>query len=155
MHLFCVKAFTLTPMTYIFLQVCHAICQSTGWPTCIKVLAVWVLESRGLVMGLWTTCQSLGGVMGAILAAWLLSSLGRKWAYLGHIPILLTSSYLCYHYVYDENMTKQRTMYKESDLAKKVEALNSNTDHSKLLSKSFAHSDSVYHNQKRSDLTAR
>lgn len=100
------KAYTVTPVTYIALQVMHAVCQSTGWPTCIKVLAVWVVENRGLVMGLWTTCQSLGGVMGALIAAWFLSKFSRKMAYLGHTPILLIASYLCYHYVYDENPDK-------------------------------------------------
>ena len=97
------KAYTTTPVSYIALQAVHAVCQSTGWPTCIKVLAVWVVENRGLVMGLWTTCQSLGGVLGALIAAWFLSKFSRKMAYLGHVPILLVASYLCYYYVYDEN----------------------------------------------------
>lgn len=110
------KAHVRSPSTFIFLQIIQAIFQSTGWPTCIKVLSVWVVEQRGLVMGMWTTCQSLGGVIGAVIAAWFLSKFNRKMAYLGHTPVLLLSSYLCYHYVLDENPNQpsQKAQQKEA-----------------------------------------
>ena len=44
------KARTTSPYNYALLQALHAIFQSTGWPTCIKVLANWVTTNRGTIM---------------------------------------------------------------------------------------------------------
>jgi sugar phosphate permease len=55
------KAQCHSPATYAALQVLHAVFQSAGWPTCIKVLATWVTHNRGTVMGLWVVWRGRGG----------------------------------------------------------------------------------------------
>lgn len=95
------KSFSLTPASYAFCQFLHAIAQSTGWPTCIRILSTWIVKDRGFLMGVWTTCQSLGGVIGAVLASYLLTSQSYSAAYLGHIPLLLIIATICLFNVSD------------------------------------------------------
>jgi len=61
------KARSTSVYMFACCQIIHAMCQSVGWPTCIKLIGTWVTENRGFVMGLWTTCQSMGGILGAVL----------------------------------------------------------------------------------------
>ncbi|KAH9256078.1 hypothetical protein BASA81_005854 [Batrachochytrium salamandrivorans] len=85
------KSMATTPMMFCVVQALHAVFQSTGWPTCIKVLATYVHPAtRGTTMGFWTTCQSLGGVAGTIAGTWFLTEY-HSWvfAYQYHIPILV------------------------------------------------------------------
>lgn len=89
------KSFTLSPWSFAFAQFLHAIAQSTGWPTCIRVLSSWIVKDRGFLMGVWTTCQSLGGVLGAFLASYMLTSVSYSFAYLGHVPFLIIIAFLC------------------------------------------------------------
>ena len=96
------KARTRSPVVYAALQGLHAIFQSTGWPTCIKVLATWVTKNRGTVMGFWTTCQSFGGVFGAIAATWFATRYGWESSYDYHVPILLAMAAAVYFFVRDE-----------------------------------------------------
>lgn len=96
------KANTTSPSFYSFLQVLHAVFQSSGWPTCIKVLAAWVTHNRGTIMGLWTTCQSFGGVFGALAATWFATQYGWESSYLYHVPILLGMAVTVLFIVQDE-----------------------------------------------------
>lgn len=87
------KAHVTTSSTaYCALQMMHAVFQSLGFPACIRLLSVWITTDRGLVMGLWMTCQSLGGILGAILATHFLgkgSAHGAwHWVYYYHVPLL-------------------------------------------------------------------
>ncbi|KJE92737.1 hypothetical protein CAOG_03647 [Capsaspora owczarzaki ATCC 30864] len=47
----------------------NGLSQSSSWPSCVKALAPWIPEeNRGVVFGLWGTCQSIGGVLGTLIA---------------------------------------------------------------------------------------
>ena len=95
------KARTTSPATYAAVQGLHAVFQSTGWPTCIKVLATWVTSNRGTVMGFWTTCQSFGGVFGALFATWFATNYGWESSYDYHVPVLLAMSAPVFAFVRD------------------------------------------------------
>ena len=42
--------------------------QSTGWPTLVTIMSNWFgVESRGLVLGCWSACASVGNIMGALM----------------------------------------------------------------------------------------
>lgn len=96
------KSKTSSPGLYAFLQIVHAVFQSFGWPTCIKVLSVWVNRNRGTVMGVWTTCQSLGGVVGAFAGTHFLIRYDWKSAYTYHVPVLLLMAGVVFFFVRDE-----------------------------------------------------
>ncbi len=96
------KANATGPWMYAFAQALHAIFQSTGWPTCIKLLAVWITHGRGFIMGVWTTCQSLGGVLGALYATNIIASFEWPYAYYAHIPILLFVAFLNFVFIKDD-----------------------------------------------------
>jgi len=96
------KSRATSPMEFCILQGLHAIFQSTGWPTCIKVLATWVNRNRGTVMGVWTTCQSLGGVAGTLAGTYFLTGFGWSHAYTYHVPILLAMAVVDLMLIQDE-----------------------------------------------------
>lgn len=96
------KSFMTTPNGFAYCQIIHAIFQSTGWPTCIKLIGIYVTENRGLVMGLWTTCQSLGGVIGAILAAKFITTFDWRYAYYYQIPIQIFMAFINLKYICDD-----------------------------------------------------
>ncbi|MFM7199744.1 MAG: MFS transporter [Myxococcota bacterium] len=53
--------------------------QSSGWPGNIKAMTPWFgSTSRGKVMGVWSTCYQVGGIVGTALAAWLLAQYGWR-----------------------------------------------------------------------------
>lgn len=53
--------------------------QSSGWPGNIKAMTPWFgPTSRGKVMGVWSTCYQVGGIVGTALAAWLLAHYGWR-----------------------------------------------------------------------------
>jgi sugar phosphate permease len=57
----------------------NGIAQSTGWPATTRAVAEWTSPmDRGRVMGLWSTCYQLGGVIATALATWLLAHHGWR-----------------------------------------------------------------------------
>eukprot|EP00667_Euglena_gracilis_P011299 EG_transcript_11531 len=60
----------------------NGLLQSFGWPSCIKVLTPWVGSAeRGRVMGVWSTCQSVGGVAANAIIAFFLQHAGWRAAF--------------------------------------------------------------------------
>jgi OPA family sugar phosphate sensor protein UhpC-like MFS transporter len=56
--------------------------QSTGWAGTTKAMAEWTApRSRGLVMGLWSTCYQIGGVVAIVICTWLLGHWGWRSAF--------------------------------------------------------------------------
>lgn len=55
---------------YIAWWVLNGFLQSTGWPACVAIMGYWVgKSSRGLVLGLWSACASVGNIIGALLCS--------------------------------------------------------------------------------------
>ena len=96
---------TSNSLLYTLLQVLHGIFQSAGWPTCVRLLSSWITTNRGFVTGIWTTCQSLGGILGALLATHFLGDGVHHgtWhtAYTIHVPIILFWALVVYMTITD------------------------------------------------------
>ena len=96
---------TSNSLLYTLLQVLHGIFQSAGWPTCVRLLSSWITTNRGFVTGIWTTCQSLGGILGALLATHFLRDGVHHgtWhtAYTIHVPIILFWALVVYMTITD------------------------------------------------------
>src|SRR4029077_12829209 len=60
----------------------NGVVQSTGWPGTVKAMTPWFApEERGRVMGRWSTCYQLGGLVATALAAFLLYHFGWRTAF--------------------------------------------------------------------------
>lgn len=71
--------------------------QSMGWPPLVKILADWFDSSeRGKVMGIMSTSYQIGASVSLILAGWLVSHIG--WRYAFWLPTLLMSVIACYFF---------------------------------------------------------
>jgi len=65
----------------------NGLAQATGWPATTKVVAEWTsTETRGRVMGAWSTCYQAGGIAATALATWLLAHFG--WRAVFRVPAL-------------------------------------------------------------------
>jgi OPA family sugar phosphate sensor protein UhpC-like MFS transporter len=64
--------------------------QSTGWPGATKVVAQVIGPGqRGRVMGVWSTCYQVGGMVATALATWLLAHFG--WRSVFRVPAFALS----------------------------------------------------------------
>jgi OPA family sugar phosphate sensor protein UhpC-like MFS transporter len=64
--------------------VLNGLAQSTGWPGTTRVVADWTTpENRGTVMGLWSTCYQVGGLVATPLAGLLAAHFGWRSALFG------------------------------------------------------------------------
>jgi len=111
------KSRVTSPFWFVSYQVLHAVFQSAGWPTCIKLIGVWVTQNRGLVMGFWTTCQSVGGILGALWATYMITHYSWHFAYLYMIPLQLSLALLCYFTVEDDPSHDKQSDMDENDEA--------------------------------------
>jgi len=68
---------TVTEWTHFYNKVFYSVIwcfngliQSTGWPSVVAVMGNWFGKSgRGLVFGIWSSCASVGNIIGAVLTA--------------------------------------------------------------------------------------
>jgi len=73
----------------LFLAI-NGIVQGTGWPGCIGSLAYWFRrDQRGSVLGVWSTCYTVGSLVSTAFAAYLLGRAGWRWSYFGCALVLL------------------------------------------------------------------
>lgn len=63
---------------FIVAMIVNGLAQSTGWPGNIKAMAEWTPpEKRGAVMGVWSTCYQVGGIVATSVAAMFV----RRWGW--------------------------------------------------------------------------
>jgi len=73
----------------LFLAI-NGIVQGTGWPGCIGSLAFWFRrDQRGSILGVWSTCYTVGSLVSTAFAAYLLGRAGWRWSYFGCALVLL------------------------------------------------------------------
>ncbi|XP_022105340.1 sugar phosphate exchanger 3-like isoform X2 [Acanthaster planci] len=75
---------------YIIFWILNGLLQGTGWPALIAIMGNWFTKSRGFVFGVWTSCQSVGNILGSILASLVLNQ-GYAFAFLTTASILFVS----------------------------------------------------------------
>lgn len=79
---------------YIIVWLLNGFLQSTGWPSVVAVMGNWFGKgSRGLVMGVWSACASVGNIIGALLVAAVLDY-GYEYAFLMTASVLLAGALL-------------------------------------------------------------
>eukprot|EP00058_Branchiostoma_floridae_P008987 XP_002594475.1 hypothetical protein BRAFLDRAFT_59797 [Branchiostoma floridae] len=67
---------------YVVLFVLNGLLQSTGWPCVVAIMGNWFGKStRGLVLGAWSACASVGNIIGALLVSQVLDY-GYEYAFL-------------------------------------------------------------------------
>ena len=55
---------------YVVLWVLFGLTQACGWPMEVAIMSRWFGKgNRGLVLGLWAACQSVGNIVGAIIVS--------------------------------------------------------------------------------------
>ncbi|NLC56356.1 MAG: MFS transporter [Armatimonadetes bacterium] len=65
----------------------NGVCQSAGWPSCVRAMADWFpAERRGKLFGLFATSYHTGTVVALLLAGWLCDAVGWRAAFL--VPAL-------------------------------------------------------------------
>ncbi len=92
LSLLCNAAFGLSNgfWTVALFMAINGMAQGTGWPGCIGSLGHWFRrETRGSILGLWSTCYQLGSIAATAFAAWLLSVWGWRWSFFGASLVLL------------------------------------------------------------------
>ncbi|XP_041349575.1 sugar phosphate exchanger 3-like [Gigantopelta aegis] len=73
---------------YVFIWIMNGFLQSTGWPTVVAIMANWFgHSSRGLVLGVWSSCSSVGNIIGAFMVASVLDY-GYDYAFLFTASVL-------------------------------------------------------------------
>ncbi|RUS78943.1 hypothetical protein EGW08_013284 [Elysia chlorotica] len=59
---------------YCVIWILNGLMQSTGWPVVVACMGNWFgKSSRGLLLGIWGSCASVGNIMGALLVSSVLS----------------------------------------------------------------------------------
>lgn len=55
---------------YILLWIFNGLIQSTGWPTCVKIMGKWFGENHsGFIFGIWSANASVGNIVGAAMVS--------------------------------------------------------------------------------------
>ena len=86
----------------VLLNMVHGFPQATGYPACIKLLALWVVgPDKSYTMGLWGTCTAVGGFIGITAGTWLLDSYGWTATFLVPAPCMLGLAVFCWIHITD------------------------------------------------------
>ncbi|KAL8621692.1 hypothetical protein ACOMHN_024663 [Nucella lapillus] len=79
---------------YIGVWVLNGLLQSVGWPCVVAVMGNWFGKgSRGLVLGVWSSCASVGNILGSVLVSAVLDY-GYDYAFLVTACVLLATAVL-------------------------------------------------------------
>ena len=85
-----VFGFANDTVTFGVFMAVNGLAQATGWPSTIGTLAYWTKrEERGTVVGIWSTCFQLGGILASSWAAFWLASQGWRGAFFAGSAVLL------------------------------------------------------------------
>ncbi|KAK3746572.1 hypothetical protein RRG08_019493 [Elysia crispata] len=81
---------------YCIIWILNGLMQSTGWPVVVACMGNWFgKSSRGLLLGIWGSCASVGNIMGALLVSSVLSY-GYQYAFLITSSVLLCGSFFVF-----------------------------------------------------------
>ncbi|GFO01978.1 sugar phosphate exchanger 3 [Plakobranchus ocellatus] len=81
---------------YCSLWILNGLMQSTGWPVVVACMGNWFgKSSRGVLLGIWGSCASVGNIMGALLVSSVLSY-GYQYAFLVTSSVLFCASFIVF-----------------------------------------------------------
>ncbi|CAG5121874.1 unnamed protein product [Candidula unifasciata] len=81
---------------YAAVWIINGFLQSTGWPVVVACMGNWFgKSSRGVLLGLWSSCASVGNIIGALMVASVLSY-GYQYAFLMTSCVLLSGSFMVF-----------------------------------------------------------
>uniref|UniRef100_A0A5S6Q1C0 Sugar phosphate exchanger 3 n=1 Tax=Trichuris muris TaxID=70415 RepID=A0A5S6Q1C0_TRIMR len=85
-----------SPSFYVFVWVLNGFIQSAGWPAEVCIMANWFGRGgRGFVLGLWSSCASIGNIIGSELCSWVLPS-GYENAFLVNATFLFCGGFFVF-----------------------------------------------------------
>ncbi len=71
-------------------MILNGLAQATGWPSLMGILSQWTAKNeRGTILGIWSTCYQLGGVMATAWAGYWLHNAGWRAAFLAASLVLV------------------------------------------------------------------
>ncbi|XP_076441343.1 sugar phosphate exchanger 3-like [Babylonia areolata] len=77
---------------YLVVWILNGFLQSTGWPCVVTVMGNWFGKgSRGLVLGLWSACASVGNILGSVMVSAVLDY-GYDYSFLVTACVLLAAA---------------------------------------------------------------
>ena len=102
-----ILGFTEVKMVGIFVGLwgLQGITQSSVWPGTVSIMGNWFSkQNRGKIMGFWSSCPSVGNLVGAQLAGLTVSVLGFSWEYLvlTNLIFLLLAAFVFATFAYDK-----------------------------------------------------
>ncbi|KRY84084.1 Sugar phosphate exchanger 3 [Trichinella pseudospiralis] len=81
---------------YVIIWTANGFVQSAGWPAEVCIMANWFGRGgRGLILGLWSACASIGNIVGAELAA-LVLPYGYEYTFLVNATLLFCGGFVIF-----------------------------------------------------------
>ncbi|KAH9503589.1 hypothetical protein Btru_066915 [Bulinus truncatus] len=81
---------------YVCIWIANGLMQSTGWPVVVACMGNWFgHSSRGVLLGIWSACASVGNIIGALLVSSVLSY-GYEYAFLVTSTVLFGASFMVF-----------------------------------------------------------
>ncbi|XP_059179505.1 sugar phosphate exchanger 3-like isoform X1 [Physella acuta] len=81
---------------YCSIWIINGLMQSTGWPVVVACMGNWFgKSSRGMLLGIWSSCASVGNILGAVMVSSVLSY-GYQYAFLMTSTVILAGSCLVF-----------------------------------------------------------
>nr|KAI8729687.1 sugar phosphate exchanger 3 isoform X2 [Biomphalaria glabrata] len=81
---------------YVIIWIVNGLMQSTGWPVVVACMGNWFgHSSRGVLLGVWSACASVGNIIGALLVSSVLSY-GYQYAFMVTSTVLLAGSFVVF-----------------------------------------------------------
>ncbi|CAI2351152.1 unnamed protein product [Caenorhabditis sp. 36 PRJEB53466] len=85
-----------SPTLYAFLWISNGFIQSVGWPVEVSIMGNWFgHNARGAVMGAWSSCASVGNIIGTLITSHTLF-LGYQYSFLIVCTLLFVYSFLVF-----------------------------------------------------------
>ncbi|VDO96571.1 unnamed protein product [Soboliphyme baturini] len=81
---------------YVCLWLLNGLAQSTGWPAEVCIMGNWFGKaSRGFIFGIWSSCASVGNIIGAELASAILP-FGYEYTFLANSSLLVAGAIIVF-----------------------------------------------------------
>uniref|UniRef100_A0A8R1DK85 Sugar phosphate exchanger 3 n=1 Tax=Caenorhabditis japonica TaxID=281687 RepID=A0A8R1DK85_CAEJA len=85
-----------SPTAYAILWISNGFIQSVGWPVVVSIMGNWFgRNARGAVMGAWSSCASVGNIIGTLITSNTLY-MGYQYSFLIVCSILLIYSFIVF-----------------------------------------------------------